>query len=229
MRAQMKVKKSEDDWMTSGYDGCYYTGLLGKAWGYVHRLMERPFPSSIHTPRVLELGAGQGQHLSYVRHSFDDYLMTDLRVQLLPDTLQRSGIKVAAADAQDLSQFNSEEFDRVIATCLLAHLPDPLTALEEWRRVVRTNGWLTIYLPLEPSLANRLIRRVVIWPRARKNGLDDPELVMYQGHKIHYPALRIFMERTFHKDLVIRRRFPSRVFPWNMALFEVWNIKKCGD
>lgn len=43
-----------------------------------HRLTEKPFQKHEHSSKVLEIGVGPGEHLSFVRHSFDQYVLTDL-------------------------------------------------------------------------------------------------------------------------------------------------------
>ncbi|MBI4858866.1 MAG: glycosyltransferase, partial [Candidatus Riflebacteria bacterium] len=50
-------------------------------------------------------------------------------------------------DAGDLSMFRGEVFDFLIASHVLEHLADPLTALVEWHRVVRPGGKLLLAVP----------------------------------------------------------------------------------
>ena len=222
----MKNHTSEAEWMESGYDRCYYTGPLRGAWSIVHRKMERRFDSGMAFPKVIELGAGHGQHAPFVRHDFHSYVVSDLQEDLivLPEGDPR--FSTATLDAADLSSIPDGSVDRLIATCLLAHLPDPMAALAEWRRVVRPGGVLTIYVPCEPGWITRLIRRCYIWPRARRHGLKDPELLMYESHKIHYPAMRSFIRATFQGDAMHRERFPTGVLPWNLSLFEVVQVQR---
>lgn len=223
------MSESEAHWMSDGYEQCYYTGSLGRMWAHVHKLLERPFSRSQSFDKVLELGAGQGQHLQFVKHSYNDYWLTDLRSDLVDQEELKDQVHVLSVDAQSLHQFADQSFDRLIATCLLVHLRDPLSALQEWRRVVKANGWLSIYVPLEPSLANRVARRLFIWPKSRRHGAEDPEFLMYFGHQIHYIALKVFMHRVFALDRVVKQRFPSRFIPWNFGLFEIWHVQRRND
>lgn len=216
----------EKRWLAEGYLRCYYTGWLRFGWGIVHRLMEREFTSTLHLTSIIELGSGHGQHFPFVRHGFKSYWMTDIAPDLLPQQNLDPRVTTGVIDAGDLESIPSESFDRLIATCLLVHLADPLAALHSWRRIVKPGGWLTIYVPAEPSLANRVIRRWFIWPRARRYGSKDPELIMYLGHKIHYPAMRTFIRQIFRNDLVRRQRFPLKILPWNLSLFEIYQIQK---
>ena len=224
----MQHNDNETAWMRDGYEQCYYSGALGGAWGFVHRAMEKPFGPTASLPQVIELGAGQGQHASFVRHDFDRYVLTDLRSELIRPPVNDFRFEVCAADATSLGQFDDGQFDRLIATCLLVHLPDPLAALQEWRRIVKPGGHLTIYIPCEPGMLTRLARQTYIWPKARRHGLRDPELMMYQGHKIHFPALRTFLRRAFDEDAIKVQRFPIRLAPWNAALFDIYQVQRIG-
>lgn len=223
----MKPQSRQSDvasWMSSGYLSCYGTGLLGRGWNLAHSSMERPFHQSHHFEVVLELGAGHGQHFAHVRHNFSQYMMTDLMPEILP-VVPDCRVTTMGLDAADLRSLPSQSVDRLIATCLLAHMNDPLVALEEWRRVVRPGGCLSLYVPLEPSIVNLLLRKAFIWPRSRRYGAADPEYLMWSQHMVHYPALRAFLNRVFSNDSVTRTRFPTRLLPWNLAFFEVWTVR----
>lgn len=211
--------------MEHGYEQCYYSGVLGRAWEVVHTMMERPYVGVDGLGTVLELGAGHGQHARFVKHPFDRYIATDLRADLVRVPAGDARFEVRAVDASDLSSFEDGSIDRLVATCLLVHLADPLAALAQWRRVLRPGGRATIYVPAEPSVLNRAVRRSFIWPRARRHGADDPELLAYQGHAVHYPAMRTFIDRTFEDDEVRRRRFPVAGAPWNLSLFEIVHVR----
>ncbi|QIK75453.1 class I SAM-dependent methyltransferase [Nocardioides piscis] len=214
--------------MASGYEACYYTGVLGWVWGRVHAAMERRYRSLAGIGTVLELGAGHGQHAHFVKHPFDRYVASDLRAELVRIPEADPRFQVASVDASDLSQFGDGTIDRLVATCLLVHLPDPYAALGEWRRVLTDGGHATIYVPCEPSWLNRTARSGFIWPRARRHGAEDPELLAYQGHQVHYPAMRTFIDRTFAGDDVSRTRYPVPGLPWNLSLFEIVHVRKIG-
>ena len=56
-----------------------------------------------HNPllKVLELGGGNGEHLSYVSHGFDSYTQLDLREAVLEDRHQKDPrINSVIADAE---------------------------------------------------------------------------------------------------------------------------------
>jgi phosphatidylethanolamine/phosphatidyl-N-methylethanolamine N-methyltransferase len=212
-------------WYSSGYKNCYYTGLLGKAYGLVHRKMELPFGKDASFPVVLEVGAGNGEHLAFVKHQFDRYVMTDIEsIDLLGEN-ENAGIETMKLDCQYLTPFENGSVDRLIATCLLVHLNDMKGCLIEWRRVIRTGGIITIYVAPEPGILLMLLRRLFIWPKARKNGLQNPELFAFQEHKNHYPAMRSIIREVFSKDKISKSRFPFTFLPWNFCFFEIVQIE----
>lgn len=221
-----RLSRSLDRYYGEAYESVMYTGAVGFVSDWVHRLMERPFRAS-SSGRVLELGAGAGQHAAYVR-DFDSYLETDLLVPA-GDAVRRvepgGSVVRARLDAEDLGGLDNASFDRVIATCLLAHLHHPHRALSEWRRVTRPGGTITIYLPMEPGMLLRLLRRIVMVPKARKLGQDHERTVAID-HRNHYPAMRAWIETEFAGDHIRRARFPIPWLGWNFALFDIVHVTR---
>lgn len=135
---------------------------------YLHGAMERPFGPERRFARVLEVGGNRGEHVPYVRHHYGEYVLTDLR-EPVPgaDLLDDGRLSVGACDVQDLP-FDDSSFDRVIATCLLHHVADPLRAAEELRRVVRPGGIVTMLIPCDPGMAYRAARAMTSGRAARR-------------------------------------------------------------
>ena len=133
----------------SGYLETYQQGLLGLVWNKIHKQMEKPFKKQ-HFSTVLELGAGHGQHFKNTKHTFDRYFETDIRIDNLKKFSEPHLAKeVKSVDATNLVDFDDHSVDRLIATCLLAHLDNPYGVLQEWRRIVKPGGVITIYIPTE--------------------------------------------------------------------------------
>lgn len=213
-----------DSWYEEGYCSCYYEGVIGLVYKMVHRLMERPYDRQVGLSRIIEVGSGAGQHLPSVRHPYSYYLMTDIDADLLPVVNNNSSIvESREMNAEKLGGIPDSSFDRLIATCLLAHLDNPMSALKEWRRVVRHGGSLSIYVAPEPGILLRCTRRLFIYPKQRRLGVSDFELLSYTTHKNHYPAMRAMLKSIFAEDKIKQRRFPLN-FPWNFVLFEIWHI-----
>ena len=134
--------------------------------------MEKPFESNKDL-RILEVGGGQGEHLSFVVDDYESYLLTDLDSGQLKniDLSKFPKVFTKKMNAEHLKSA-SDSFDRVISTCLLSHLSNPAEALLEWRRVVRDGGKISIYLSTDPSLALRIFRKLFTARKAKQLGFD---------------------------------------------------------
>ena len=82
-------------WYNEQYQFCTYCNAAGFSQKFMHRSIEQMHNESVHFENVLEIGANRGEHLEYVRHTFDSYYLTDIQVfdrSALPRTEQRSGL-----------------------------------------------------------------------------------------------------------------------------------------
>lgn len=155
----------------------YERGLAGWVMRRSHALLEKDFGPDVHFARVLEVGAGSGVHLRYVRHSFESYVMTDTssamleRVAEWPRAKASGTVSARVADAAHLD-LPDASVDRLIATHVLEHLPQPQLVMEEWLRVVRPGGVLSIVLPCDPGMLWRLGRHFGPRARGRSRGLE---------------------------------------------------------
>lgn len=50
-------------------------------------------------------------------------------------------------EASDLSEFSSGAYDFLLSSEMIQHLANPLKALDEWKRVLSTNGTLVLIIP----------------------------------------------------------------------------------
>jgi ubiquinone/menaquinone biosynthesis C-methylase UbiE len=201
-------------------------GLLSILWKYPHILMEKPFKSNKDL-RILELGFGEGEHIGFVRDDFREYLATDLdsaRLERAQGSLPDRA-KTMQVDAVKLP-FPDESFDRVIATCLIAHLPEPEDALREWRRVTKPGGSITVYVPCEPGFALRLFRKLVTAPKAKKLGFDGFNLYISRDHRNDAFRILNIASEVFSPDrfrLVFR---PFLIRSWYLNLFSIIQVTK---
>lgn len=226
--------KNEDDQVLGSQDGQYfagdyqevmYTGIIGFYSRLTHKLLDRPFRKA-RTPVVLEVGAGAGQHAHFALTDFDTYYLTDISPEVIKErVVDDPRIIPQFADAEKLDEFQDDSVDRVVATCLLAHLTNPEQALHEWRRVTKPGGTISIYIPAEPGMLLRLLRHTAVAPKSRKLG-NDHLAIVYRHHRNHYPAMRMVVRSVFVQDTIKRRRFPTRFLGWNFSLFEIYHITK---
>jgi SAM-dependent methyltransferase len=205
------------------YQQVLCTGVVGSAQARTHKALERHAGPDMVFPRVLEVGAGNGEHFPYVRHSFDEYVETDMRQPVFPHPDSDPRRRFEVADAQALP-FRDTSFDRVIATCLLLHLPEPETALAEWRRVVRPGGMVSMLVPCDPGVLVRFTREVLTVPAVRRSGFQGYKLFNARDHRNHAGAIDQLVRYVFQDDRIATYRFPLRVNSWNLNAFSVYTV-----
>lgn len=191
------------------YDESNYSSpLQSSVMRASHKLVEKPFDDQAHFGRVLEVGAGTGEHLPFVRHSFDEYTLTDLD----PKTLEVAKTKLAGINNQKVifeAQTGSKlaypdnTFDRVVATHVLEHIYQPHLALKEWRRVLKHGGVISILIPTDPGIAWRLGRHL----GPRKNAIA-------QGIKYDYAMAREHVNPCNNLIAILRHYFPGSNEGW---------------
>jgi phosphatidylethanolamine/phosphatidyl-N-methylethanolamine N-methyltransferase len=199
-------------------------GLRSVLWKYPHRLIERKFRTNSNKA-ILEVGAGNGEHLPFVTSNFDSYTALDLRISPELDSLASAKVKSIQGDVTSLQGHNDSFYDRIVATCLLAHLRDPERALSEMRRVAKPDGVIQIYLPCEPGLLLALFRSIVTAPAVRRLGFKGFDLFMAREHRNSLPNLLTQVKYIFSVDeiQVLRRPFPG--LWWFLNLFFLVEIR----
>ncbi len=176
--------------------------------------MEYGFKNS-YASQILEVGAGNGYHKKFCNSKYDSYIESDIRESI-------NG-KIILLDAEKLSSFKDATFDRIIATCLLAHLNNPEAALKEWRRCVKNGGIISIYVPCEPGAALRLFRLLTTNIKSRIKKVDHYKF-HYLEHRNYYINLNYLIHDAFRQDKIKIRKFPFGFLTWNMNFFYVYEI-----
>ena len=217
-------RTDESNWYSSGgYDAVATSAQSGITARIFHSQIERGIPASAHYPRVLEVGALTGQHLPYVRHSFDSWVLSDI-VPHPTGVFDDARISFVQQDVHKMT-FEDHFFDRVAATCVVHHLDRPMTALAEMRRVCKPGGAITILLPIDPGWMYDLSLRLTSVRRAKKLGLLDEALRSRAlDHHNHFTSLRWQFGEAFRNDDV-------KVFTWPLPfggkflnIFSAWHI-----
>lgn len=153
------------------YDNANYSSSLqAKVMHASHRLLERPFSQTDYFSKVLEIGAGTGEHTQFLRHKFDHYVISDqdaktldvAKIKINPSLKDKFIFEVQTGEAIN---YPDNSFDRVIAAHVLEHIYQPHLALKEWRRVIKDGGTLSILLPTDPGVAWRIGR--MLGPRKK--------------------------------------------------------------
>lgn len=173
-----------------------------------HKLVEKQFDDKAHFDRVLEIGAGTGEHLPFVRHRFSNYVLTDLD----PETLAVAKKKLHGLHQEKISfevqtggrlDYPDATFDRVVAVHVLEHIYQPHLVIKELYRVLKKGGVLSILIPTDPGLAWRLGRRL----GPRKNALA-------QGIAYDYVMAREHVNSCNNLIAILRHYFPVAAESW---------------
>lgn len=185
-----------------GYDDANYSaGLQGWAMRASHRLIERAHGPDVTFARVLEIGAGTGQHLPFVRHRFDEYTFNDANPATLDvararlDPARRSQVRFSIQSGAALD-YPDGTFDRIIAVHVLEHIVHPHLALQEWTRVLKDGGVLSILIPTDPGLLWRLSRHLGPRRHARARGLAY-DYIMAREHVNYCHGLIAILRHGF--------------------------------
>lgn len=204
----------------------YDTGLAGYFLRKSHQWSEADFGPGNHFARVLEVGAGTGMHLRFVRHSFDEYLMTDLNPPLiaqaeLPGQTMLGRVRTAQEDATRLS-FDDDSFDRVVAAHVLEHLSSPHDVLCEWVRVLKPGGVLSLVLPCDPGISWRMGRYL----HARRKFIEAGLNYDYWMAREHINPINNLVAFVRHYFTDVHERWlPMRIPSIDLNLFYVAHIK----
>lgn len=222
----IQVKRFYDN----NYSEVLTTGSLGYVQRRIHRLLDDLWISRISKPisdvRILEVGAGELEHLREFKYDIKSYLSTDIRVPKgNNELLSKNGkFDFKLMDAENIDF--EESFDVVIASCLLIHLKNPLKALEAWKKALKPGGILVIYVPTDPGILIRALRKMFVSPKHKKSGNYEYELVLAKEHVSSLWVLNQYIKKVFVKEDVKIRRWPFRFFPsWNLNLAYIYVIK----
>ncbi|MCY4728387.1 class I SAM-dependent methyltransferase [Nocardioides sp. STR2] len=184
---------------------------------------------------TVEVGAGRFEHFPFVLHPRHHYVATDIRVPR-DNVIYRSlvagtgpaGLEFRQSDAMALD-FDDHSVDRVVATCLLIHLPDPYGAAQEWQRVCRPDGVIDMLVPCDPGVVSRGFRRVVSQRVARSQGVPPEEYALVNAIEHLSPFNRVL--KLTRAAVEPGRRLEVDYFPftkvpsWNLNAFAILRIE----
>lgn len=202
--------------------------LAGSFLQKSHYLLEATLPKGGNYSRVIEVGAGTGHHLPYVKHPFAQYVMTDGNDEMLgiatrkfSTELSNQSLVIEKQNAIALD-YPDNSFDRLIATHVLEHLPNPVNVLAEWNRVVRLGGVISIVLPCDPGMLWRLGRH--FGPRRNASNVGIAyDYLQAAEHVNSIFNLVVFIKHHF--EYVTEQWYPARVPVPDLNLFYVCHLK----
>lgn len=198
-----------------------YKDAAGFLRNKIHMKMEKPFSKNMHFGNVLELGALFGNHRKFVKHSYDTYSETDLFIKKKEIyKSENSNLKRFKLDATQLIDIEDASVDRLIATCLIIHLEKPENVLKNWKRVVKSGGYLSLWVQCEPSILLNLSRKLYSSKRQK-----DFYKILYKEHINYYLRIEFLVKQIFDGDEIEIIKFPFNKLNWNLNLASIFTIK----
>lgn len=222
-----------DEYYAQHYQKVHSDGCLGDAAAIMHKKLENG-RSNNYFPVTLELGSGAFQHYKHVRHRHDLYIASDLRVPsecnlnaFLKSARPKTSALFLQADALHIPH-REHSIDRIVATCLILHLPDPYSAIREWQRVCRPNGVIDFLVPCDPGIGVRMFRRLISERTAMRYGVSRNQyrLVNALEHVNGLPRVRALALAALEEGRELKINFfPWRWTPsWNLNAFAIFSI-----
>jgi phosphatidylethanolamine/phosphatidyl-N-methylethanolamine N-methyltransferase len=211
-------------WYDSQYSHVAVTAGDTGLGRYMHRSLERRTPAGTAFPKVLEVGGNRGEHVAFVEHDYDQYVLTDLHA---PGAAVREDRVVLGIGDVTALPFADATFDRVVSTCVLHHVPDVLAAAGEMRRVVRPSGGVvSILIPTDPGWAYRTGQALTSGRKARRAGMADQHALVHAlDHRNHVRSILRQVRHVFRADRVTVDHFPFRVPSIELNAFVVVTAK----
>ena len=221
-----------EKWYYQEYSQSSYSGLAGYAHSHIHKSLEAGYSNNSHFSRTLELGSNIGEHLDFVKHTFDEYLASDIDNRLEPSHVEKllnRGARFEIQNATNLTYID-DSFDRVLHLCLLPHVQDPEEVLLEVRRVLKPGGTADIYIGSDPGWLFRFGRRFGPTRQANKKGIGKVKTLMdAREHPIHSRAIIRLLEQVFRNDEIRRKSYPLPFVPHDFTLWTHFRITKSSS
>lgn len=195
----------------------------------MHKALERGH-SGVSFRHTLEIGARNLEHFSYVKHDFQSYTLTDIDDLTIDVPIWKSVNPKICFIKDDISSssLHSNSYDRIILTCVLHHVPEFESALNEIRRVAKSGAIIDILLPCDPGLIYRLLKSLGPYRHARKgNYLEIKKLLDARDHINHFGGILAIIKFVFKNDQVAISLFPFKYLPYDFNLWATIRITKC--
>ncbi|MFX1455056.1 MAG: class I SAM-dependent methyltransferase [Promethearchaeota archaeon] len=172
--------------------------------------------------RVLDIGGGFGLFSLNFKLNFpksEVYILDELLIEEIKKFLMKNKVlrvkDYIQGDIQERTQFEDEYFDVIFALDVLEHIEDSSAALDEILRILKTNGFLFISVPIE----GRILRFVRILVSKVKKIVVNP----------HWRGL-IHSEKEFFKllqqkelKIISKRYYPFKNLP-RMFSYDVFYL-----
>jgi ubiquinone/menaquinone biosynthesis C-methylase UbiE len=178
--------------------------------------------------KILEIGAGKGELFEYVTGNFEKYYMTDISSwgeEDIRKIIEKDNrVSFELQNIEEL-RYPDNFFDRVLVTCVVAHVDEPFKALEELRRVTKPQGVISIAVSTDPSFLLRVIRKILIIKKMKN--LEIPyELFIAIQHRNSPLGIMNIVNWIYRNDEVYSRYYPFKLKFWNISTHIIVDIVK---
>ena len=129
-------------------------------------------------------------------------------------------------ESQDIQAltYPDDTFDRVITSCVLAHVDEPYESFLEVRRVTKNEGTCSFLVSADPGWLLRMIRTVLTKPKMKE--LEVPYLLMNAvSHRNSAHSVLEIAKHIFREDDLEIKYFPFLVKSWNLSTHIIVNVK----
>jgi ubiquinone/menaquinone biosynthesis C-methylase UbiE/uncharacterized protein YbaR (Trm112 family) len=198
-RAQWYEDSQTDQWQGP------YRHHLKKRKDYVENVLKQCAPQTNGAPMGLDLGCGDGMHLSWLSQHIPTLYACDYNLRRLTRAAAVPGTKqLFMADVTDLP-IEDGAFDVIFFNHVLEHIPDDDKALSEAHRVLKPGGLLILGTPNEGALFWQLAYQ---W---------QPETLAATDH-VHFYTAKSLRAKCEKAGFVIRDVHP---IGWGVPNWEV--------
>jgi phosphatidylethanolamine/phosphatidyl-N-methylethanolamine N-methyltransferase len=148
-----------NDYYLNNYEKMMKSGITNFIFKLHHKMIESQFTNR-HFHNILEIASYDDSHLKYIKCNYDNYILSDINPIVMKniDNMRNEKIKTLVLSAEDLTQLQTDSFDRVIISCIVSHIKDIEKMLFNIKRIIKNGGFVSIYVPCEPGLILRLAR-----------------------------------------------------------------------
>jgi len=187
-----------EDWIAGEHDAAYKDWIFADIFAALEPRVARGSGRAL-----LDVGAHAGRFLGLAREAAWDAEGLELNPKTAAYAAHASGAVVHQGNIHTFAP--ARQYDAVILTDVLEHVPQPLDVLTRVRAFLRPGGWLAIKVPNGPSQLMKETLRARLRPSYRATLADN--LV----HVNHFSprSLALALERTGFKDVVVTTAAPE--------------------
>ncbi len=226
----------EQKWIRDDFVKYLYT-IFPRKFSFLERfnnnyiIKNRP----VNFSKTLEIGAGLGEHIFHENLSSiqrKNYVALELR-ENMAEGIRRNhpDIQVWVADCQENILAPDHEFDRVIASHVLEHLPNLPKAIREiYRTCCKKRGVFSVVIPCEGGFAYSIGRKISI-QRLFEKRYKQPYQWFIEREHVNVPS-EILEEILSYFDLRSREFFPLKFLPFigcNICIGLTFQPKQAAD